>query len=258
MDEHLKSHKVAKERIAKNSLEYYNNYVANYTESRGYIYKILRIFQMIPHNPSYVLDIGCSHGAVLTYATKVFKPKIAVGVDISSKALRMGKKHKQINFIRASATHLPFRKGFFDFVLCANLLEHFYLPTIIVQQINHVTKNGAYIAVVVPNESTYIFSFLLRMIRPFITKIHHKNIVKEHLTFFTPDSIVKIFGQNFVPVYFFGDSLFWMDWPYTDLLDIINPNLKFIIADKLLPLMKHKATLYITSSMSLLLLKRCQ
>jgi hypothetical protein len=86
------------------------------------------------------------------------------------------------------------------------------------------------------------------MIRSFIARIRHKNTIKEHLTFFTLDSIAKIFGQNFVPVYILGYSLFWMDWPYIYLLDIINPNLKFIIADKLLPLMKHKTTLYITSA----------
>lgn len=231
---------------------HYDRYVADYTESKAYRWKIQRIFELVPMKPLKILDVGCSSGVVLSYAREFFGPEIVCGIDISRKAIFVGKKkYPKISFVRASATHLPFRRDVFDLVTCLNCLEHFSSPEVVISRIDWVTKEGGYVAVVVPNELTCVTSFLLRITKPFITKMRGKEFIKEHLTNFTPNSIIEIFSPNFAVSSTFADSLLWMDWPYPNLLDKIDTNLKFIVGNKLTKVMKHKRLLYSTSSMSL-------
>lgn len=108
---------------------HYDTYVADYTESKAYLWKIQRIFELIPVKPRIILDVGCSSGAVMNYANIFFDPILVCGIDISRRAISIGKKkYKNLSFIRASATNLPFRKGTFDLVTCFNFLEHFSNP----------------------------------------------------------------------------------------------------------------------------------
>jgi ubiquinone/menaquinone biosynthesis C-methylase UbiE len=231
---------------------HYDKYVADYTESNAYLWKIQRIFELVQTKPLKILDVGCSSGAVLSYANQFFGPEIACGIEISQRAISIGKKkYPKISFVKASATHLPFRSDVFDLVTCLNCLEHFSKPEVVVSCIDFVIKGGGTVAVVVPNELTCVTSFMVRITKPVITKIRGKEFIKEHLINFTPNSIIEMFSRNFDVSNTFADSLLWMDWPYTVLLDKINLDLKFFIANKLTSLMKHKPLLYVTGSMSL-------
>jgi len=47
--------------------------------------------------------------------------------------------------IRANAADCPFQTEYFDFILCASLIEHVPNPTILLEEIRRVLKNGGYV-----------------------------------------------------------------------------------------------------------------
>lgn len=67
------------------------------------------------------LEVACGTGRTLDLLTA---PR-AIGIDFSLKELRIARsRFPQASLIQASATHLPFKDGVFDQVLCAGLLLH--------------------------------------------------------------------------------------------------------------------------------------
>ena len=68
------------------------------------------------------LDVGCGTGRTLgtMSGSEVF------GIDLSRQELLIARERfgVQVNLIQASATHLPFKDGVFDQMLCAGVLQH--------------------------------------------------------------------------------------------------------------------------------------
>lgn len=71
------------------------------------------------------LEVACGTGRTLGLLSA---PSV-VGIDLSREELLLAHRRfgASVDLLQASATHLPFRKGAFDRVLCAGLLLH--LPT---------------------------------------------------------------------------------------------------------------------------------
>lgn len=72
------------------------------------------------------LDDGCGRGMYTPFLRK--RARLVVGIDVSDDHIRtMVRRHgrePRIRFLRASAEALPFRDASFDFLLCAEVLEH--------------------------------------------------------------------------------------------------------------------------------------
>ena len=68
------------------------------------------------------LEVGCGTGR--TIAT--LHAHITVGIDLSHESLRLARARcgSNLSLVQASATHLPFRDGVFDRLLCAGVLNH--------------------------------------------------------------------------------------------------------------------------------------
>jgi len=83
-----------------------------------------------------VLDVGCGTGYVLNHIMS----KERVGVDISLNELT----HVMpgITAVRAYGESMPFELGYFDAVLCFDLLEHVLNPHMLAQELTRVLKVG--------------------------------------------------------------------------------------------------------------------
>jgi ubiquinone/menaquinone biosynthesis C-methylase UbiE len=68
------------------------------------------------------LEVGCATGRTLT----TMPAGLAVGIDLSREELLIARDRfgEKASFLQASATHLPFRDGTFDALLCAGVLLH--------------------------------------------------------------------------------------------------------------------------------------
>jgi len=67
-----------------------------------------------------VLDVGCNMGLILNNIDSKFK----VGIDIDFNSLKAGKKiYQNIEFVRASAEHLPCREKSFKFTISIHTID---------------------------------------------------------------------------------------------------------------------------------------
>jgi ubiquinone/menaquinone biosynthesis C-methylase UbiE len=93
-----------------------------------------------------LLDLSCGTGRALNYAPS-FARGVGTyyGIDISSKMIEKAKEkfpgHKNIVFRRASAEDLPFKKGFFDLIICTNAFHHYYNPSKVLKEVHRVLKS---------------------------------------------------------------------------------------------------------------------
>lgn len=71
-----------------------------------------------------ILDVGCGKGRFCRKIKDHGFDNI-IGVEPSEELFKIAKeRNKDINFIRASITSLPFKDSEFDFLLCVEVLEH--------------------------------------------------------------------------------------------------------------------------------------
>lgn len=74
---------------------------------------------------STILDVGIGFGIWGYLMRKLRKPSLLVGIDINLDYLSASKKHNIYDhLVLASASHVPFRKGTFDYVLAIDVIEH--------------------------------------------------------------------------------------------------------------------------------------
>ena len=108
-----------------------------------------------------ILDIGCGSGRH-TSAAYGFKQTVTVGADLSHEALIEARDrlrfHDQLGengggtwgLTKADASALPFKEGFFDLVICSEVLEHIPEDQGAVNEIIRVLKPGHNLVVSVP------------------------------------------------------------------------------------------------------------
>jgi len=87
-----------------------------------------------------VLDIGCGAQPYRSYLREC---REYIGMDINAEI-----KPDVIGDIK----EIPFSEGYFDGVLCAEVLEHLAEPEIGIKEINRVLKKGGYLYLTVPQE----------------------------------------------------------------------------------------------------------
>lgn len=68
------------------------------------------------------LEVGCGTGRTL----RALSSRATVGIDLSRQELLVARRRfgPDVTLVQASATHLPFREGAFDQLLCAGVLLH--------------------------------------------------------------------------------------------------------------------------------------
>jgi len=101
---------------------------------------------------SVVLDLGCGPGK----GTEKLLGKKIVGVDSSKEMLIQAKERMKDNlhadFVLADAQKLPFADGYFDRILCSELLEHTQDSKKVLDEIYRVAAPEARVVFSLPNE----------------------------------------------------------------------------------------------------------
>ena len=76
-----------------------------------------------PEVADRLLEVGCGEGANLEHLHMV--PARTVGVDLSSAKVSWAQRRcSQARFVCSDAASLPFRDGYFDVILCRDVLHH--------------------------------------------------------------------------------------------------------------------------------------
>jgi SAM-dependent methyltransferase len=98
--------------------------------------------ELLCKNHPLALDIGCSSGR---YTNALIQEGIkTIGIDTAINPLIFASQRINADFIRSSATNIPFKKDCFDMVICVELFHHFedYLLEIVLEEISKILKPG--------------------------------------------------------------------------------------------------------------------
>lgn len=98
---------------------------------------------------SSVLDVGCGQGVLLARIVKHYGLK-GMGTDVSSKSISYAKSNfggKNLRFIQADATKLPFIDNSFDYLVSFDVLEHIDKQNLAVFEMARLVKKGGRILV---------------------------------------------------------------------------------------------------------------
>jgi len=111
------------------------------------------------HSNDLVLDIGCGDG----FITRFFIPyvKFVVGVDCSIEALKIARRKirsKNVDFVLADATMLPFKSSAFDKISVLETLEHLKEPVGCIKEIDRCAKSGASLIISVPYQERRVYT----------------------------------------------------------------------------------------------------
>lgn len=145
------------------------------------------------HANRRILDVGCSSG----YLSKEFKKKgcYVVGVEISTAAAEIAKQYCDEVFIRdVEEMSLPFPSGFFDFIVCGDILEHLKRPDLVLTKLKRFLASPGFIIASVPNVAQ--IGVRLKLL---FGKFEYEDsgiLDLTHLRFFTLDSIKQLFAES--------------------------------------------------------------
>ncbi len=131
-----------------------------------------------------ILEVGCAEGWMTEDLVSIAGEVISC--DISMNYLRRARDAKiDAKFIRADSHFLPFKDGYFDCVVMAEVLEHLYSPFRALEEIYRVLANDGVLLLSVPNlftPSNILCHLLYR----------RRNSDDLHLNFYDTFSIVRL------------------------------------------------------------------
>lgn len=110
----------------------------------------------IPGSRLKILDMGCGDGIFAVKLKKILKTNQVYGTDISSKAIKIAKKNINAVICNTDSDKLPYRKSYFDFIFCGNLIETVHDADKLLGEIARVVKPDGQIIVTYPNHVAWL------------------------------------------------------------------------------------------------------
>lgn len=106
------------------------------------------------------LDAGCAEGYYMKLLSKLanstdLEEYYVVGLDIARNYLLKAKKEANSSLVVGDIHKLPFKKSFFDLVLCSEVLEHVLDPELAFKELLRVSKR--YILLTVAGENLFYY-----------------------------------------------------------------------------------------------------
>ncbi len=124
-----------------------------------------------------ILEVGCGAGHVLQ---RVRVGKL-YGIDLSPRMLSLARKRlgERAELKKCNAGNIDYPEGFFDKVICTEVLEHTVDPKVVLREIRRVAKDRGTVVLSIPNEAL-INRVKLWLVKTRLFKIFFKNIPEQN------------------------------------------------------------------------------
>lgn len=148
-------------------------------------YKLHAILRTVDRfRPKSILDNGCGAAVVSRILAK--KGYSVTGFDLSETIIQKIPKEKNLKLVVGDSDSLPFSDGYFDCVVCSEVLEHIKDNSLSIKEINRVLKEKGVAIITVPNWSCYdciegnfgVVTFFLNILNFCLSIFHIKPIYK--------------------------------------------------------------------------------
>lgn len=176
--------------------DYYQRGVANNPLQRfWHTHKLQEVLRCIPYTSNQtitILDVGCASGWFLSKVQEIFPHGSCYGIDIYDKAITFGKRlYPRLKLRVADAQRIPYKAGFFNVIVCTEVLEHVDDPKQVLIEIKRVLKKNG-IAVIELDSGSVLFSLVWYVWR----KINGKVWNDAHLHSFTVKKLEKSVNES--------------------------------------------------------------
>lgn len=152
------------------------------------------VVALLPTGPNKVLELGCGVGRTLLNARERGKASEIVGIDIISATTEQ---EKLDNYIQADIDNLelPYPAGYFDTIICADVLEHLVDPWKAISELLPFLRSGGTIVASLPNARDYLL-FIAVFIKGDFRYNNEGLFDRGHLRFFCRKNMRFLFEQN--------------------------------------------------------------
>lgn len=150
--------------------------------------RLKAIIRQVPHQERRtLLDAGCGEGHLLSELFKTNPKACLFGIDITDVALEKAiNRCPQAQLIKGSLLKTPFESGFFDVIVCTEVIEHVYEYQALFTELIRILKPQGSLIITFPNELLWTLGRLLLGRRPVK--------VPDHVNSFTPERMRRAVG----------------------------------------------------------------
>lgn len=152
------------------------------------------IVALLPQGSNKVLELGCGVGRTLLNAREQGKASEIVGIDIIAPCADQ----KMLdNYIQADidSLELPYPQGYFDVIICADVLEHLVDPWQAVTRLVPFLRTGGIVVVSLPNARDYLL-FVAIFIKGDFRYNSEGLFDQGHLRFFCKKNMLHLLEQS--------------------------------------------------------------
>lgn len=151
------------------------------------------ILALLPKGPKRILDLGCGEGFA-GYEAKRLTGAEVIGVEIVPEVADSARTRlDQVLCTDIDTLNLDFPDGYFDCILCGDVLEHLKDPWSVLKKIKAKLADGGVIIASLPNIQ-YITA-VLKILRDKFEYDEFGVLDSTHLRFFTLHTIRKMFDE---------------------------------------------------------------
>ncbi|MEW6221762.1 MAG: methyltransferase domain-containing protein [Candidatus Hadarchaeota archaeon] len=138
-----------------------------------------------------VLDIGCGRGDFLS----LLPVKNKYGVEINPKEVKRARAIGiDARALDVENDRLPYPDNYMDLILCMEVLEHLFNPSLLMSEMKRVLKKGGHIYATVPNDLYWLGSRMRVFFgKPFIK--YAKGALHLHIKFFNKEVLSNLFEE---------------------------------------------------------------
>lgn len=144
--------------------------------------------------PVNILEIGCGMGATLGYIKNTYPSAEVYGIELENNIAMMAR-HYVPTVICGNIENLelPYKEGFFDYIIMADVLEHLINPQDVLVKIHRYLKPSGTVLASIPNMMHY--SVILDLLKGNFTYQDRGILDRTHMRFFTLNEIKRMFMQ---------------------------------------------------------------
>lgn len=169
-----------------------------YKEKRNSYFGICRkeLIDLIPRGDYKILDVGCGNASTGEMLKRTGKAREVVGIEIDVQAAqKASQKLDKVILGDIEEIELPFEKGYFDYIVCADVIEHLIDPWGTLKKLRKYLSLNGFLIASIPNVRHW------SILKPLLLKKNwnyvEAGILDEgHLRFFTYNSILDLFTNS--------------------------------------------------------------
>ncbi|MCF6287381.1 MAG: glycosyltransferase, partial [Candidatus Hydrogenedentes bacterium] len=156
-----------------------------------YVHPRRELLPAIPVSARRILDVGCGAGALGKMLKEERGTEEVCGIEFMEDAYRRASKVLDRVFLgNIEEMNLPFEEGYFDCIVCADVLEHLVQPEAVLRKLDRVLAPHGVIVISIPNAR--YFEVLYMLSEGCWTYREQGIMDATHLRFYTRTDFIKM------------------------------------------------------------------